>query len=236
LEASQLLSDARPLSDDSASEENNGFWRCEGAEDAPLIDYRLSSPDFGRPHIEKIGLIVHRLWRGGTRDRWRYLFPPAAKHTTQRWLSAMGVPNLQAAPLRPNSSGVAFAIRVLSLLFSTPLQAIVLLEQPETALHKEAQYVLADALLEAVQAGRQLLVETHSEALVRRTLRRMAEQPSLSMRVALYLCECDGVAASASRLTCNEYGYIVHGSWPFGDDFEEAVAQKRAEMGRRAKD
>ena len=52
---------------------------------------------------------------------------------------------------------------------------LVILEQPELHLHPALQQQLGDFLLACARSGRQLLVETHSEHLVNRVRRRVAD-------------------------------------------------------------
>lgn len=74
--------------------------------------------------------------------------------------------------------GVSQVLPVLTRLLVAREGTLTLLEQPELHLHPEAQGVLAELLLEAVRAGRQILVETHSEAFIRR-LRRLVLEESI---------------------------------------------------------
>ena len=71
--------------------------------------------------------------------------------------------------------------------------SIVLLEQPELHLHPNAQAALADLLLEvAEKRNLQLIVESHSEHIVRRLQRRIAEaSPAFASpeNIKMYYCQ-----------------------------------------------
>ncbi|MEC4723542.1 DUF3696 domain-containing protein [Noviherbaspirillum sp. CPCC 100848] len=71
-------------------------------------------------------------------------------------------------------SGISYVLPVLAAGWSYERQ-IVFIEQPELHLHPALQAGLADALIEITNTGRQLIVETHSEHLILRLLRRIRE-------------------------------------------------------------
>ena len=74
--------------------------------------------------------------------------------------------------------GVSQVLPVMLLCLLAPPGSLVILEQPELHLHPKLQQQLADFLLACARSGRQLLVETHSEHLVNRLRRRIAEDES----------------------------------------------------------
>jgi predicted ATPase len=74
--------------------------------------------------------------------------------------------------------GVSQVLPVLTVCLLAEPGDVVLLEQPELHLHPVLQMRLADFLLACVDSGRQIIVETHSEHLVNRLRRRVAEDGS----------------------------------------------------------
>ena len=74
--------------------------------------------------------------------------------------------------------GVSQVLPVLLLCLLAEPGDLVILEQPELHLHPALQHKLADFLLECTRSGRQILVETHSEHLINRLRRRVAEDDS----------------------------------------------------------
>lgn len=126
--------------------------------------------------------------------------------------------------------GVSQVLPVLVLLAYVPEGAVVLLEQPEMHLHPASQSRLADILLEAAKVRKlQILVESHSEHLLTRLQRRIAEGSASKDDMALYFCSHDGRESTAIPLEVNDFGEI--GNWPpefFGDALGEAVAMVEA--------
>lgn len=131
--------------------------------------------------------------------------------------------------------GVSQILPVLVLLAYVPAGSTVLLEQPEIHLHPAVQAGLADVILEAAQVrGVQVLVESHSEHLLKRLQRRVAEERAKAEDIALYFCDHDGTASTIDRLALNLLGEIDN--WPtnfFGDPLGETAAIVTAGLRRR---
>lgn len=126
--------------------------------------------------------------------------------------------------------GVSQILPVIVLCFYVPEGSTVILEQPEIHLHPAVQSALADVIIDAhKKRGIQVIVESHSEHLLRRMQRRVAEEKLATDEIALYFCE---VGASGSHLTpldMNLFGQITN--WPdefFGDQFGELAATQKA--------
>jgi predicted ATPase len=122
--------------------------------------------------------------------------------------------------------GVSQALPVLVMALAAGPGAVLLLEQPELHLHPAAQQRLADFLLACAASGRQLIVETHSDHLVTRLRRRIAEDPGdrLLGTVAVVLAQRDAGGSRFERLPSNRYGGFER--WPEGF-FEEAASDAR---------
>lgn len=133
--------------------------------------------------------------------------------------------------------GVSQVLPVLVQVFYADPGKPVILEQPEIHLHPAAQAALGDVLLAAVKEnGVQLLVETHSEHLLRRLQRRIAEQQIVHTDVALYFVETRGGASEIHELRVDPYGNITN--WPqdfFGDEIGDLSAMTEAAMERRGR-
>jgi predicted ATPase len=119
----------------------------------------------------------------------------------------------------------------------------VLLEQPEIHLHPAVQTGLADILIEVAKVrGVQVVVESHSEHLLLRLQRRIAEQglprgrvPLAAGDCALYFCDTEGGRSVVDQLDLDLYGNITN--WPadfFGNSLEEATAMTMAAASREA--
>jgi predicted ATPase len=130
--------------------------------------------------------------------------------------------------------GVSQVLPVLVQVFYAPRQSTVILEQPEIHLHPAAQSELGDVLLAANRDNEvQLLVETHSEHLLRRLQRRIAEGEVSDEDVALYFVETHRGESQIYELIIDQYGNITN--WPadfFGDEIGDLSAMTEAAVRR----
>jgi len=131
--------------------------------------------------------------------------------------------------------GVSQILPVLVLCYYVPEGSIILLEQPEIHLHPSVQSGLADVFIDAVKNRNvQIIVESHSEHLLRRLQRRVAEESLKPQDTALYFCEAEKEGSSLIPLDVNLFGDITN--WPkdfFGDEIGEMAAITRAVMERQ---
>ncbi len=134
--------------------------------------------------------------------------------------------------------GVSQVLPVISLCYYAPVGATLILEQPEIHLHPGVQAGLADVLVDAVKTRSiQIILESHSEHLLRRLQRRIAEEASglTHQDVALYFCTTDEQGTSQLQpLEIDPYGHITN--WPkdfFGDEMADLLAMTQAMMKRQ---
>ena len=131
--------------------------------------------------------------------------------------------------------GVSQVLPALVLLQYVPEGSTVLMEQPEIHLHPAVQSGLADVMLNvAAVRNVQIIVESHSEHLMRRLQRRVAEQEASSEDVKLYFVSSNRGRAHVSDLDLNEWGEIEN--WPekfFGDEMGEIAAIAEASLKRK---
>jgi len=131
--------------------------------------------------------------------------------------------------------GVSQILPVLALLYYVPEGSIVLLEQPEIHLHPAVQSGLADVIINATETrGIQVVVESHSEHLLRRLQLRVADQTISSDKVSLYFCQTKEGTSQSTPLDIDLFGTIEN--WPpnfFGDEFGEIAAINRAGLERK---
>ena len=113
----------------------------------------------------------------------------------------------------------------------------LILEQPGVHFHPKVQSELADFFIEVVaERNLQILVESHSEHLLTRLQRRIAEEKISVDKTALYFCRNDEGVSNIERLEMDEFGNISN--WPenfFGNEMGELFARAEAEMERRKK-
>ena len=131
--------------------------------------------------------------------------------------------------------GVSQVLPALVLLYYVPEGSTVLMEQPEIHLHPAVQSNLADVMLNvAAVRNVQIVIESHSEHLMRRLQRRVAEGDASSEDVKLYFVSSEGSQAHLSDLRLNEWGEIEN--WPenfFGDEMGEIAAITEASLTRK---
>lgn len=134
--------------------------------------------------------------------------------------------------------GVSQILPVLVLCLFVPEGSTVLLEQPEIHLHPSVQAGLADIMIDTWQRRRvQVIVESHSEHLLRRLQRRIAEEKVTTDDVGLYFCELGNRRSELRTLDLDVFGNITN--WPpdfFGDEFGEIAAMTRAVERRKTQD
>lgn len=81
----------------------------------------------------------------------------------------------QAYNLKDVGFGLSQVLPVLVQCYAGDTRRTILLEQPELHLHPRAQADLGDLLIDALGQGHRFLIETHSEHLLLRLRRRIAE-------------------------------------------------------------
>jgi len=131
--------------------------------------------------------------------------------------------------------GVSQILPVITLCYYAPQGSTILLEQPEIHLHPSVQAGLADVFIDAVRTRSiQIILESHSEHLLRRLQRRVAEGGLERDQASLLFCCRDQDGARLERLDMDLFGSIRN--WPenfFGDEFGEIAATNKAALKRR---
>jgi predicted ATPase len=138
--------------------------------------------------------------------------------------------------------GVSQVLPALVQAFYAPPGSTVWMEQPEIHLHPMAQSNLADVFISAIKSyeassprNMQLIIETHSEHLLTRLQRRVAEQEISAEEVAIYFVNRKGAAADIEAMRLNLFGEIEN--WPenfFGDEMGDIAARTLAALERQA--
>lgn len=131
-------------------------------------------------------------------------------------------------PLDAVGVGVSQLLPVLVLCLLSEPENVILLEQPELHLHPALQQRLADFLIAIARSGRQLIVETHSEYMVSRLRRRIAEDPDdelLSISKVIFTERDRQTGVTTYRdVELSPYGDIDE--WPKGF-FDQAASEER---------
>ena len=133
--------------------------------------------------------------------------------------------------------GVSQVLPVVTLLQYVPEGSTVILEQPEIHLHPLAQANLADVIINAATHRRvQVILESHSEHLLLRLQRRVAEGVVSEQDIRLYFCDMIDGASKLVPLDLDLFGQIEN--WPtnfMGDAFGETFSAEKARLERMKK-
>ncbi len=131
--------------------------------------------------------------------------------------------------------GVSQILPVLTLCYYAPEGSTLILEQPEIHLHPSVQAGLADVFIHAIHTRKiQIILESHSEHLLRRLQRRIAERQFKAEDTALYFITEGPEGSRAQSLELDLFGNIRN--WPegfFGDEMGDLVAMTKAAMSRQ---
>lgn len=131
--------------------------------------------------------------------------------------------------------GLGQFLPVLVLCYYAPERSTLILEQPGIHLHPRVQSQVADLLIEVVKERNiQILVESHSEHLLNRLQRRIAEEKITVDETALYFCRNDDGESKIEQLKMDEFGNISN--WPdkfFGDEMGDLFAMTEAQNKRQ---
>jgi predicted ATPase len=111
--------------------------------------------------------------------------------------------------------GVSQVLPIIVMALLAPEDSTIILEQPELHLHPKVQSRLGDFLLSLAALDKQCIVETHSEHLIYRLRRRVAEDESdLGSSIGLYFVERSHGETITKRVEINRFGSLSQ--WPKG--------------------
>jgi predicted ATPase len=148
----------------------------------------------------------------------------------------------QTYNLKDVGFGLSQVLPVLVQCYAGGTGRTIFLEQPELHLHPRAQADLGDLLIDALGKGHRFLIETHSEHLLLRLRRRIAEttvKPSSEVerklqrdQLGVYFVERQDKCSVVSAVEVNELGQTPDPPKGFvrffSDDYEEVMAISEA--------
>jgi hypothetical protein len=190
------------------------------------------APGQGGPYLDFEENLGHWLKRLGMIDE--FAVEEIAPRTDLFELRVKALGSATSVAVTDVGFGVSQVLPVLVQVFYALPGSVVMLEQPEIHLHPAAQSELGDVLIAALQQSKvQLIVETHSEHLLRRLQRRVAEGKISHDDIALYFVEMKNGRSVLSELAVDPYGSITN--WPedfFGDELGDLSAMTEAAYSR----
>ena len=147
---------------------------------------------------------------------------------TVQSLMASERPDSLAVNVANMGSGVSQLLPILASAIAITAGDTVLVEQPEIHLHPAAQADLGDVFIENLGGSRQFIVETHSEHLLLRVRRRIAEGLSPDKVSVLFVERVRG-EPQITEVRPDRRGHFPN--WPrgfFEQGYDEALALARA--------
>lgn len=104
--------------------------------------------------------------------------------SVKKWLNRMGLENLKSA-------GARYVFPILIAGNQLQSEQTLIVENPEIFLHPKNQMELADFFFSLVSKNRQVIIETHSDHIINRVLRRVleCETESLLNATTIYFLE-----------------------------------------------
>ncbi|WP_169737145.1 AAA family ATPase [Deinococcus pimensis] len=125
--------------------------------------------------------------------------------------------------------GVSQIFPILLEGLRMPKGDILVLEQPEIHLHPNLQMNLADFLISLAMSGKNVIVETHSDHVINRLVRRVVEDESnlINDKVAIYFASNDGNSVSFTPVKIDEARGLVN--WP-KDFFDQTASEQERIM------
>ena len=116
-----------------------------------------------------------------------------------------------------------------------PVDTIIIAEQPEIHLNPRLQGLLADLFVRMAKSNHRIIVETHSEHLLLRLRRLVAEGLIDAEDIALYYVEKRDGRSQIRLVSINADGNIPSDEWPkgfFEDSLRESFALAKAQSSR----
>jgi hypothetical protein len=120
--------------------------------------------------------------------------------------------------------GLSQLLPLVVQAFHSPPGSLIFLEQPEIHLNPRLQCHLSGLLTAVAEAGKTVVVETHSEHLVLALRALIAEGKLKSEDVGLYYVERSGAKSTARQIPIQKDGFIESDQWPRGF-FEESLTE-----------
>ncbi len=139
-----------------------------------------------------------------------------------------------ALNLADTGFGLSQVLPLIVQSFYSNRRSVILAEQPEIHLNPRLQALLADLFAEVAKSGRGVLLETHSEHLLLRLRRLVAERHLKARDVSLLYVEASGGRSAVREIPVHSNGHIDLDQWPkgfFEDSLRESLGLASAQAG-----
>ncbi|URN84830.1 DUF3696 domain-containing protein [Acetobacterium wieringae] len=129
--------------------------------------------------------------------------------------------NIRAHNIADVGFGVSQTLPIIVHGLSLDFEQTLLLEQPEIHLHPRMQMRMADFLLSLAQTNHGVIVETHSDHIINRIVRRAleAEDDKLLENIAIYFVKNSTEGSSAEEIKIDRVGGITQCPEEFFNQF-----------------
>lgn len=122
--------------------------------------------------------------------------------------------------------GVSQTLPVLVALLAARKSDLIYIEQPELHLHPNAQYALAEVIVDAVKGGKKVVIETHSSLLLTGIQTAVAKHQLDDNKVSLNWFTQDDIGRTQIQtVRLDKYGRF--GNWPA--DFDEVALRAESD-------
>jgi predicted ATPase len=105
--------------------------------------------------------------------------------------------------------GVSQIIPAIIQGYLMPRNSTLILEQPEIHLHPKAQAILADLLIHLEKKGKRFIVETHSEHIILRLQRRVAERKIKRDKIKIYYFDTSEAGVTIRPIKIDSKGQLL---------------------------
>jgi predicted ATPase len=160
------------------------------------------------------------------------------KELTDDLFQLLFIANQEETNIADAGFGASQVLPLIIQAVAAPQDSFTLAEQPEIHLNPRLQCVLADLFVDMAASGHRVLVETHSEHLIVRLRRLVAEGTIRAEDVSLYFVEKNAGKSEIRKIPIESNGSIPAEAWPsgfFDDSLREALALATAQAKNTSK-
>lgn len=108
--------------------------------------------------------------------------------------------------------GICQVLPIVTMILESKKNDLILIENPEIHLHPKLQADLSDLFIYALNNGRRMIIETHSEHIINRMRLRIKENNDLMKKINIYFFERHEDASAYQEIEVDKDGKIHY--WP----------------------